>query len=407
MNSSTVVPAAAGPLAGVRVLDFSRVLSGPAATMLMADQGADVIKIEPLNGDITRQMGVGQNGITSAFLNINRGKRGLALDLRNAESAALVRALIPTADVMVQNFRPGAIDKMGFGYDAVKALNPNIIFVSISGFGGTGPYAGKRVYDPVIQALSGITDIQADTESGRPRMIRTVIPDKTTAMTAAQAICAALFQRERHGCGCHIELAMLDATIAYLWPEGMINYTLVESKHNKGIGQLAQDLIFETTDGYITAGAMSDQEWRGMCEVLDKPQWVNDPRFNSTAGRFNNAKERIALTAEVLLTQSKDYWLPRLDAAGVPCAPVLTRAELLEHEQVRANDLISAYAHPELGKVRQPRPAAQFTEHQPNRAPLAPALGEHSREILGEIGISDQDINQLIARGIVADGSRG
>ncbi len=179
-----------GPLAGYRIIDLSRVLSGPVATMLLADQGADVIKVEPLDGDITRMMGVGSDGMTSGFLNMNRGKRGMALDLHSPAGIEVVLKLAATADVFVQNFRPGAAAQLGLGLDAVRAIRPDIVYVSISGFGDVGPYAGKRVYDPVIQALTGLTDIQADNDTGRPRMIRTVVPDKTTALTAAQASAA-------------------------------------------------------------------------------------------------------------------------------------------------------------------------------------------------------------------------
>lgn len=391
-----------GPLDGVRVVDLSRVLSGPAATMLLADQGADVIKIEPPGGDITRQMGVGRDGMTSGFLNINRGKRCMALDLHQPESIEIVHRLVATADVFVQNFRPGAADKMGLGAAALRALRPDLIYVSISGFGAKGPYAHKRVYDPVIQALSGITDIQADDQTGRPRMIRTVIPDKTTALTAAQAITAALFGRERSGRGDHIELAMIDATIAFLWPEGMINYTVIDDTRDVTVGQLAQDLIFRTQDGYITAGAMSDTEWRGMCEVLQRPEWITDERFATTAARFINAGERIAATAEVLAGGTSGDWLERLDAAGVPCAPVLTRAEVLQHEQVLTNDLVREYEHPGLGQVRQPRAAARFTSRKDNGPAYAARLGEHNDAILAELDYAAEDIQRLRSAGIVA-----
>jgi crotonobetainyl-CoA:carnitine CoA-transferase CaiB-like acyl-CoA transferase len=390
-----------GPLAGIRIIDLSRVLSGPAATMLLADQGADVIKVEPLDGDITRMMGVGRNGMTSGFLNINRGKRGMALDLRSAAGQEVVRRLLATADVFVQNFRPGAADKMGLSVAAVRAIKADIVTVSISGFGSAGPYAGKRVYDPVIQALSGITDIQADSDTGRPRMVRTVIPDKTTALTAAQAITAALLGRARTGRGTHIELAMLDATIAYLWPEGMINFTLVDDDHDVRVGQLAQDLIFKTQDGYITAGAMSDAEWRGMCAVLERPEWLEDARFNTTAARFIHAPERIAATAEILTGDSSAAWLTKLDQHGVPCAPVLSRAETLHHEQVLANDLIREYEHPAIGRVRQPRPAARFEGVEFDREPKAPQLGQHNGDLLRELGYSDADMQSLVESGVI------
>lgn len=392
-----------GPLAGFRVLDLSRVLSGPASTMLLADQGADVIKVEPLRGDITRQMGVGHNGMTSGFLNMNRGKRSIAVDLKTEAGIEIVKRIAATADVFVQNFRPKAIDHLGLGYSVVKKVKPDVVYVSINGFGDRGPYAHKRVYDPVIQALSGITDVQADDDSGRPRMMRTVVPDKTTALTAAQAITAALLERERTGMGQHVKLAMLDAMIAFLWPEGMINFTVIDSKRDTRTGQLANDLVFKTTDGYITAGAMSDQEWKGMCAALEKPEWLEDKRFNSTAARFINAKERIAATGKILETRSSDEWLTRLDEHGVPCAPILTRSETIEHEQVKANELIVEYEHPELGKVRQPRSAARFEGAENHPKPIAPRLGEHNQSVLEEVGYNPEEIREFTKNGVITN----
>lgn len=392
-----------GPLTGFRIIDMSRVLSGPASTMLLSDQGADVIKVEPPRGDITRHMGVGQNGMTSGFLNINRGKRSIAINLKSAEGLQIIRELVKEADVFVQNFRPGAIDALGLGEKVVRSISPEIIYVSISGFGEDGPYSKKRVYDPVIQALSGITDIQADSETGRPQMIRTVVPDKTTALTAAQAITAGLLYRERTGKGQSIKLAMLDAMIAYLWPEGMINLTLVDKKRDLRVGQIAQDLIFETQDGYVTAGAMSDAEWQGMCLALQKPEWEDDERFKDTAARFINAKERIAETALVIKDFPSEYWLKRFDHYGVPSAPVLTRSDMIENVQVKHNEIINEYQHPGIGKVRQVRQAARFEFSSGNPTPLAPRLGEHNREILESLGYSNEEIDKLYGAKVVVD----
>jgi len=249
-----------GPLSGFKIIDLSRVLSGPISTGLLADQGADVIKVEPPAGDIIRQMGGGK-GLGPGFLTVNRGKRSISLDLKSSAGIDVVKQLVQDADVFVQNFRPGAIEGMGLGYDVLKAINPRLIYVSISGFGETGPYAHKRVYDPVIQALSGMADIQANDANDRPRMMRTVIPDKTTGLTVSQAITAALLSRERTGEGQKIKVAMLDTMIAFLWPEGLAGLTVVGNEVNVRTGQLAQDLIFKSKDGYLTCGAVSDAEW--------------------------------------------------------------------------------------------------------------------------------------------------
>jgi crotonobetainyl-CoA:carnitine CoA-transferase CaiB-like acyl-CoA transferase len=386
----------AGPLDGVRILDLTSMISGPIATMMLADQGADVIKVEPPGGDLVRNLGPNRGGMTATFVSANRSKRSLVLDLKTDAGIAALKRLIPTVDVFVQNFRPGAIERMGLGEDVVRALRSDIIYVSISGFGETGPYAGKRVYDPVIQALSGLAAIQADRDTGRPRMVRTIIPDKTTAVTAAQAITAALFARQRRGIGQHVKLAMLDAMVAYLWPEGMSGYTFIGREVRSSRAQIAQDLIFRTADGYITAGAVSDDEWRGMCSALQRPEWLADERFETAAGRVVYAAERLAMTAAVLQERSSAEWLERLDREGVPCAPVLTRDEVIDHEQLRVNALIEESDHPVAGRIRQPRPAARFDATPARIRAPAPQLGEHSREILAEAGFTPAEIEAAL-----------
>lgn len=388
-----------GPLDGFKILDLSAVLSGPLATMWLADQGANVIKVEPFHGDIVRAMG-GGDGITPSFLSANRGKKGIAVDLKTPQGLALVMRLAAEADVLVQNFRPGAIERMGLGYDTVTEVNPNIVYCSISGFGETGPYAHKRVYDPVIQSLSGLADIQRDRETGRPKMIRTVIPDKTTGLTAAQAITAALLSRERTGKGQHVKVAMIDAMISLTWAEGMAGYTIIGNE-DKVPPQLAPDLIFETSDGYITAGAISNAEWQGMCKALNKEEWLADERFNTPAGRVKNNAQRLNLTAEVIATKPTVHWLKVMDENSVPSAPVLSRKELLQHEQIIANKLIEEMHQPGLGAVRQPRPAARFSKTPAVISGPAPLLGEHTREVLSNLGLSDTNIDQLYAQNIV------
>lgn len=393
----------AGPLDGVRVIDISAVLSGPLAGGILADQGADVIKVEALDGDIVRRMGGKPDGVTAGFVTANRGKRSIAVDVKTPDGLGIVKDLLRDADVLIQNFRPGAIERMGLGEPVVRELNPKIVYLSISGFGETGPYAHKRVYDPVIQSLSGLADIQRDRQTGRPMMIRTVIPDKTTGLTAAQAVTAALFARERTGKGQHIRVAMIDAMLSLAWAEGMAAYTVVGNEDNVP-PETRPDLIYQTQDGYITAGAVSDAEWQGMCRALGKEEWLTDERFDTPSGRVRNATERLKLTAQVLATRESGYWLPRLDAEGVPSAPVLSRRELLTHEQIVANELIQEMHQPGIGLIRQARPPARFSETAPAIGGPAPHLGEHTASILGELGRSSDEIDALVQQGVVKIG---
>ncbi|HSG89806.1 MAG TPA: CoA transferase [Pseudomonadales bacterium] len=399
MTETTPYTEAAGPLAGVRVLDLTSMISGPVATMMLADQGAEVIKVEPPKGDLVRAMGANRGGVSATFVSANRSKKSVVLDLKTAGGMDALRALARTADVFVQNFRPGAAERMGIGEAAMRAERPDLIYVSISGFGEQGPYAHKRVYDPVIQALSGLASIQADGRTGRPHMIRTIVPDKLTAVTAAQAITAALFARERGAGGQHVKLAMLDAMVAFLWPEGMTGYTFVGREVSSSRAQFAQDLVFATTDGWITAGAVADQEWAGMCRALERPEWLEDERFASAHARIVNVAERLALTAEVLATRSSAEWLERLDAEGVPCAPVLTRAEVIEHDQIVANRLLQEFDHPQGGRIRQPRPAAAFSGTPAGIRGPAPDLGADTDAVLAELGYDAAALAALRAGG--------
>lgn len=396
-----------GPLAGVRVVDFTAMVSGPLAAAILADQGAEVIKVEPPSGDETRRIGRRRNGLTAGFFACNRGKRSLCIDLKRPEAAGPVRKLIQSADVLLQNFRPGAMQRLGLGAEAMRALAPKLIYVSISGFGERGPYAHQRVYDPVIQALSGATDIQADRETNRPRMFRIIIADKVTALTAAQAVSAALFARERSGRGQHVRLSMLDAAVAFFWPEGMSGLVFVGDEADAAKQSGSMDLIYETRNGHITAGAVSDREWRGLCRALRKPEWVEDPRFATTAARFRNLEERKRLTAAELRHWERDEILSRLDAEQVPSAPLLTRTELLRHEQIAVNDTIGIYEFDGHGKIRLARPPARFDGTPSGIESAAPRLGEHSVQVLQGLGYSAAEVQGLVDQGVAISGSDG
>ncbi len=389
-----------GPLAGIRVIDLCSVVSGPAAMATLADQGAEVIKVEALGGDVTRHARAASPGFSPGFVACNRGKRSLALDLKHPEGQAILWRLLDGADVVAQNYRPGAMDRLGFGYEAVAARNPGIVYLSISGVGPTGPYANKRVYDPVVQALAGVADIQADPISGRPRMVRTIIADKTTAIYAAQAVTAALFAKSRTGKGQHVEVSMLDVMLSFIWPEGMAPFAVVADDVKEARAS-AHDMIFQTADGYLTLGAVSNQEWAGLCQALGRPDWIEDDRFRTPAARSTNRQERMEAVEAALGAQSTDAIMAALEAADVPCMRVLTRREVLDDPQVRANGIVVEIDQPGLGKIRQARPAALFGA-TPALAPRpAPALGQHSGEVLAEIGYVRHDIKRFIEHGVI------
>jgi crotonobetainyl-CoA:carnitine CoA-transferase CaiB-like acyl-CoA transferase len=387
-----------GPLAGYRIIDLTSMVSGPSATMLLADQGADVIKVEnPRDGgDHTRAGANRRGGFSAAYLNNNRNKRSLALDLKRPEALDALKQVIEGADVFVQNFRPGVIERMGLGEDVVRAIAPNIIYVSICGFGDTGPYAAKPVYDPIIQALSGLATVQAGSDAAPPRLVRTILPDKLTGVVAAQAITAALLARARSGEGQHVRLSMLDAVIAFLWGSDMGSQTFMDEAIPQQDAASFIDLIYETADAYITVAVQNDREWAALTRAFKKPEWLADPRFASPALRQKNIDARLAMIQEVLKTRTAAEWLARLTAEGVPCAPVLTRTELLAHPQVAANGIVIEADHPGAGRLRQARAAARFSATPTGLKRGAPALGQHTDEILAEVGLSSTDAKRLV-----------
>src|SRR3979411_512114 len=389
-----------GPLNGVRVLDLKGVVSGPYATMFLADQGADVLKIEPIGGDITRRSraNIDKGGEFSAlFISSNRGKRSLSIDVKSTAGREVLAKLVAQADVLLQNFRPGTMERLGLGHEELRARLPRLIYVSISGVGETGPYVKKRVYDPIIQGLSGFADIQSQPVTNRPQMIRTIVCDKTTAIFTAQAVSSALYAREKTGQGDYIQVAMLDAMISCLWPEGMMQYTVVGAEATSADPNDRPDLVFKTSDGYITAGTISDSEWQGFCRASGDSELAKDPRFATPSARSVNATARINKMGEYIAQRSTAEWLERLDAADVPCAPILRRGEIIHNEQVVARGLIAEFDQPAVGRVRQPKPAARWELNEAVIARPAPRVGEHTRDVLRDLGYDDGAIDKMVA----------
>lgn len=386
-----------GPLDGIRVIDLTTMVSGPLGTMILADQGADVVKVEnPRGGDHSRQVATRRGGFSASFLNNNRNKRSIALDLKRPEGLVALKRILVGADVLVQNFRPGVAERIGLGEAAVREVAPDIVYVSISGFGEHGPYAHKPVFDPLIQALSGLTTVQAGSDEAPPRLVRTILPDKLTGYAMAQAVCAALLARARGGAAQHVRLSMLDTVLAFLWGSDMGGHTLVGDELEQETAQSFIDLIYETADGYISVAVMRHREWIGLARACERPDWLEDPRFADSEGLDKHRDARLHLTQEALRTRGTDEWLARLEAEDVPCAPVLTRYAAIRHPQVEASEIVVEHEHPQAGRLRQTRPPARFSEAALEIRHPAPLLGGNTRDILAEAGLSDGEIAALI-----------
>lgn len=377
-----------GPLAGVKVLDLSMVVSGPFCTMMLGDQGADVIKVEsPGLGDPLRVFGALRNGFSSGFIATNRSKRSIVLDLQSNGGQQVLRDLIQWADVLVENFRPGVMERFGFDYESCRALNPDLIYVSINGFGDEGPHVERRVYDYVIQGISGMAAAQADPETGEPQLVRTLIFDKVTAITACQAITAALFARERGRGGQHVRVPMLNAALAFLWPDGMIGQTFL------GGGEMSPPplgkvyTLYKTSDGHITFGALQETEWQGICRATELVETLlADPRFSSTLGRMVYIDDIRSVLRGIIATKPTEYWCERFAECDVPHAPILHQSEVHEHPQVMANHILEETEHPTAGPFRQPKPPVRFSATPAEQQRHAPHPGEHTEEILRMLG---------------------
>jgi crotonobetainyl-CoA:carnitine CoA-transferase CaiB-like acyl-CoA transferase len=394
-----------GPLQGIKVLDLSAVISGPMACQVLADQGAEVIKIEPpVTGDITRLAAFRVGSISSIFAAVNRGKQSLVLDLRAEAGVEALLELTRDADVLVQNFRPGAVERMGIGPDAVHAINPALIYVSISGFGTSGPYRDWRVYDPIIQSLSGLVSIQQSREVPIPDLVRTILCDKATALTAAQAISAALFARATgKAAGQVLDIPMLDATLYWLWPDILMGHTFTGKDVVPGATLYEIYRLQPTSDGHIVYFTGSDKEFTGLVAALGHPEWAEDERFANVLLR--SQPETFELLGEMLhnafLDFSTEEILARLEAHEVPAAPVLSLEEMFDDPQVVHNEIIHEWVHPTVGPARMAKPPVRFSSTQHEPAWSVDSLGESSEAVLRDAGFDEERIARLREQGII------
>ena len=393
-------PATRRPLDGVTIIDLSQIVAGPFATQLLGEQGAAVVKIEPIDGEILR---VGTtDGFPVTFANFNRAKRSVAVDLTTEAGRAIVLDLCRGGDVMIENFRPGVMARMGIGIDAIRAVNADIITVSISGFGPDGPFADRPALDPVIQAHLGMIDGQKSQALPFPDLIRTLVADKTTAYTAAQAITAALFARERGGGGQHIEIPMLDATIAWYWPDGMSDFTGLDGQPGPRICDNYQ--LTPTADGQIVFYAAKIEHLVGLLRAVGRHDLADSPDYN-TRGVFVAHPERAVevwnAVGDGLATMTTADAVRLVHEQHVPIGPVLTRAEVLDDPQVTHNGVLVDWEHPVVGRLRQTAPPARFATMPTPLVEQIPLLGEHTEEVLAELGRTPDQIAALRAEGAI------
>jgi crotonobetainyl-CoA:carnitine CoA-transferase CaiB-like acyl-CoA transferase len=392
-----------GPLEGYRIIDLTAFATGPLATMMLADQGADVIKVEPPGiGDVMRFLGTGRGGMCTLWANCNRSKRSIVLNLREERGRDILRELVAGADVFVQNFRPRVVERLGIDEPALRRLRPELIYVSISAFGPSGPYAEKPAYDAIIQGIAGAAAVQANPETGRPENVRTIFCDKLTAQTVAQGITAALLARERGNGGQHLHISMLDAAIAFLWPDGGANETVLEEDANIQPLVSAAYRVSEASDGYFTAAGLTDAQVHGMFRAFGRPELVTDPRFATAQARMQNMDALLAEFGEGRVDMERAEVLAALEAEDVPCGPVYaSMREVTSDPQVVASATFLASRHPQLGRIREPRPPVRFDATPAAVQRPAPALGQHTDEVLGELGLSAAEVAELRDKGVV------
>ena len=394
-----------GPLAGLKVIDLSHVMAGPACAMLLADMGADVIKVEKLPGgeDARRMVPPTISGESAAFLIMNRNKRGIALNLKTEAGRKVLSRLLQDADVLIENYRRGTMEKMGFGYDALHALNPRLIYCSISGFGRTGPYADRGGFDLVTQGMSGLMSITGEGPGCPPVKLGAPVTDITAGILGCVGILAALHARASTGKGQRVDTSLFEAGIIHTYWQSAICFATGEAPGPMGTAHPlnAPYQAFAVADGWITVGAANQKNWQRLLEVLEAPQLGDDPRFASNADRMRNLPALQAELTAFFKTRTSAEWLRRLEEAGVPAGPVLDVRQMQSDPQALAREMIVKTAHPVAGQVNAIGLPIKFSETPGRVSRAAPVLGQHTREVLREYGFSDAEAGQMAAQGAI------
>ncbi len=395
------------PLAGIRILDLTKVLAGPLCTQYLGDLGAEVIKVEPCQiGDDTRRWPPFRGETGAIFLSVNRNKRSLAVDLKTAEGQAIVHKLAVKADVVIESYGTGVADRLGIDFSTLHALNPRLIYCSISGFGRTGPLSHALGYDVILQAFSGIMGISGE-EGGEPIRSPFSPIDQTTGLHAVSGIMAALIRRGQTGEGSQLEVSLFETAMSFLsynfhvyWEKGVL-----PDKCGSGHESLVPYQAFEASDAPVLIGIANDNLWRRFCKVVGRDELAEDPRFRTSPDRVRNRAETVALVQDIVSTRTRDEWVDLLMGLGVPCAPINTLKEALDHPHTASRGLVLEYPHPVLGPIKTIAQPIVFDGEPRGAGTPPPMLGQHSRIVLQELGYADAEIARLAGAGIILDGA--
>ena len=395
-------PTAEKPLTGLKVVEMSTMITCSLAAMMMRAQGAEVVKVEPvLMGDPMRYVGSMKNGQSALFHNCNRGKRSLAIDMKNQHGIEAVKRLAADADVMVNNYRPGVMDALGIGPDAVRALNPRLVNVSVTGFGTVGPMAQRPAYDHVIQGISGLTGLQGGDYEGDAEydFIKMLICDKVTAYTVAQAATAALVARASTGEGQHIDISMLHACLAFMWPDGMMSHTLQDDDIIEMPPMLESYHVLNTKDGSIACTALTDQHWEAILKLIDREELKEDERFATLPGRMMHLPDIMKVLKAGVEKLSMAQVMSAFESADIPSTPCETRHSVSANEQVQAIGALETYVTENMGKLTAPTPPVLFAGVPTSLAEPSPGHGQHSRAIMDELGFDADTVEDMAQKG--------
>lgn len=387
-------------LKGMKVLDLSQVLAGPYCTMVLADMGADVIKVEKFpNGDDTRSMGPYINEESYMYMMVNRNKRGICLNLKTEQGLEILYKLVKEADVFIENYRPGITKKLKIDYDTLKALNPTLIYCSISGYGQTGPYKDKGGYDIMAQGLSGLIDMTGE-KDGKPVKVGIAIHDIAAAQTAIQSILSAYIYRLKKETGQYIDVSLVDSGLAWTVWEAAAYFGKGEVPQRNGTAHRVSAPYqgYKTQDGFILIGAGNQKLWEKFCNlVVQRPEWLTDERFLTNSIRAKNARELEEEIEAVLNEHSSSYWLDLLDSQGIPSGPVYSYNQTLNNEHILSRDMVLDYEHPVAGAMKTLGFPAKFSETPGQFRNAAPLLGQHNGDILIELGYTEEEVQSLIS----------